>query len=83
MKVNNKHLHKQRSLPCPYRKQLESNHPEKETKPQLFGYTQACALLQAIELNRRKRLSKKCLGNPNKRMYTSLFKNIKLYFVIS
>lgn len=53
-------------VPCPYRKQqLESNHPEKLTKPQTFGYNQACALLLAIELNRRTRLSKKCLGNNN------------------
>lgn len=62
MKVD-KHSHKKRPVPCPYKKQqLESNHPEKLTQPQSFGYSQACALLQAIELNRRKRLDKKCLG---------------------
>jgi hypothetical protein len=56
--------HSNRPIACPYRKQqLESNHPEKLTKPHSFGYSQACALLQAIELNRRQRLSRKCLGN--------------------
>jgi retron-type reverse transcriptase len=51
-------------VPCPYRKnQLESNHPEKLTKPHSFGFHQACSLLQAIELNNRKRLNKRCLGN--------------------
>lgn len=59
----NKHNTKNRHLPCPYRRQqLESNNPDKVNKPSLFGYDQACALLQAIELNERKRLSKKCLG---------------------
>lgn len=63
MKVD-KHSHKKRPVPCPYKKQqLESNHPEKLTQPQSFGYSQACALLQAIELNRRKRLDKKCLAH--------------------
>ncbi|KAL7320410.1 hypothetical protein PS15m_000302 [Mucor circinelloides] len=59
----NKHSTKNRHLPCPYRRQqLESNNPDKLTKPGLFGYNQACALLQAIELNGRRRLSKKCLA---------------------
>ncbi|CEP09341.1 hypothetical protein [Parasitella parasitica] len=59
----NKHNAKHRHLPCPYRRQqLESNNPEKLDQPRLFGHHQACALLQAIELNGRKRLSKKCLG---------------------
>lgn len=61
MKVD-KHHKNNHFIPCPYRKQLESNHPEKLTKPQTFGYNQACALLLAIELNKRTRLSKKCLG---------------------
>ncbi|KAI7888852.1 uncharacterized protein EV154DRAFT_516380 [Mucor mucedo] len=63
MKVE-KHRKTNHFVPCPYRKQqLESNHPEKLTKPQTFGYNQACALLLAIELNRRTRLSKKCLAH--------------------
>ncbi|CAO3656005.1 unnamed protein product [Mucor hiemalis] len=63
MKVDKQH-HTNRPVPCPYKKQqLESNHPEKLTQPQSFGYSQACALLQAIELNRRKRLDKKCLAH--------------------
>ncbi|KAI9483240.1 MAG: hypothetical protein EXX96DRAFT_557394 [Benjaminiella poitrasii] len=53
-----------RLVPFPYRKsQLESNQLEKSTKPQLFNYNQACAILQALELNRRKRLSKKCIAH--------------------
>lgn len=53
-----------RPVECPYRKQLESNHPYKYTKPYLFEHNQACALLHAIELNQRKRLNKRCLGKP-------------------
>lgn len=53
-----------RHLPYPYRRnQLKSNCPEKQTQPTSFGYHQACALLQAIEINNRKRLNKRCLGN--------------------
>lgn len=64
MKVDKHHTN--RPISCPYKKQqLESNHPEKLTKPQSFGYSQAYALLQAIELNRRQRLSRKCLGTKN------------------
>lgn len=62
MKVNKPHKNSN-FVPCPYnRQQLESNRPEKLTKPKSFGYDQAFALLQAIELNRRTKLSKKCLG---------------------
>lgn len=31
-------------------------------KPSLFSYSQACEILKAIELNGRKKLSKKCIG---------------------
>ncbi|KAG2237140.1 hypothetical protein BDF21DRAFT_116994 [Thamnidium elegans] len=63
MKVN-KHHKTNTFVPCPYkRQQLESNNPEKLTKPNAFGYNQAFSLLQAIELNRRTRLSKKCLAH--------------------
>jgi hypothetical protein len=55
--------HSTRHIPCPYKKnQLEFSHTEKLTKPHSFGYHQACALLQAIELNNRQRLNKRCLG---------------------
>lgn len=60
-------------ISCPYKKQLESTHPYKFTKPYAFTYSQACSLLHAIELNQRKRLSKRCLGNIRKqRKYTSV-----------
>ncbi|KAI9363773.1 hypothetical protein BD770DRAFT_407334 [Pilaira anomala] len=63
MKVNKPHKNSN-FVPCPYnRQQLESNRPEKLTKPKSFGYDQAFALLQAIELNRRTKLSKKCLAH--------------------
>ncbi|KAI8645956.1 hypothetical protein BD408DRAFT_360489 [Parasitella parasitica] len=61
--LTKKHSTKNRHLPCPYRRQqLESNNPDKTDHPRLFGNNQACALLQAIELNGRRRLSKKCLA---------------------
>ncbi|KAI8087037.1 uncharacterized protein B0P05DRAFT_466016 [Gilbertella persicaria] len=62
--INRKRKHDDRPVPCPYkRQQLESNHPEKHSKSHSFEYSQAFSLLQAIELNRRQRLSKKCLAH--------------------
>ncbi|KAI8889841.1 hypothetical protein K501DRAFT_238121 [Backusella circina FSU 941] len=50
-------------ITCPYKRQLESTHPYKFTKPYAFTFSQACSILHAIELNQRKRLSKRCLAN--------------------
>ncbi|KAI8875246.1 GIDA-domain-containing protein, partial [Backusella circina FSU 941] len=64
MKIQREKKKKQnRTVECPYRKQLESNHPYKYTKPSLFEHNQACALLHAIELNQRRRLNKRCLAH--------------------
>ncbi|KAI7903942.1 uncharacterized protein BX663DRAFT_505798 [Cokeromyces recurvatus] len=47
-----------------YQKQpLKTNPSELMCGSQMFNYNQACALLQAIELNGRKRLSKKCVAH--------------------
>ncbi|OBZ86298.1 hypothetical protein A0J61_05646 [Choanephora cucurbitarum] len=62
--INRKRKHNDRPVPCPYkRQQLESNHPEKHIKSHSFGHSQALALLQAIELNRRQKLSKRCIAH--------------------
>lgn len=56
-----KHNINNRFSPYFNKKESVENQP-KISKPCLFSYGQACAILKAIELNNRKKLSKQCIG---------------------
>lgn len=63
--ISRQHKRQHRYTPYTFKKEyLEFTAvSSKISKPCLFSYCQACSILKAIELNDRKKLSKKCIGN--------------------
>ncbi|KAI9280801.1 hypothetical protein BY458DRAFT_500411 [Sporodiniella umbellata] len=49
--------HKRRKVACPYKNQSDSS------RKHIFKYDQACNLLNAMEINQRKPLTKKCIAH--------------------
>jgi hypothetical protein len=68
-------LHWHMKTPCGKHNSSTNNNTSQRFAPYLFkkeclySYGQACSILKAIELNGRKKLSKKCIGKINKCLF--------------